>query len=50
MFDVIMEFRYKLRMLGVPVESKSILVSNNLSVVITTLPSSQSVEEEAPGM
>ena len=40
--DVIIEFRYKLRMLGVPVESKSILVGDNLSVVInTTLPSSQ---------
>ena len=40
--DVIIEFRYNLRMLGVPVESKSILVGDNLSVVInTTLPLSQ---------
>ena len=40
--DVIIEFRYKLRMLGVPVETKSILVGDNLSVVVnTTLPSSQ---------
>ena len=40
--DVIIEFWYKLRMLGVPVEPKSILVGDNLSVVInTTLPSSQ---------
>ena len=39
----IIKFCYKLRMLGVPVESKSILVGDNLvSVVInTTLPSSQ---------
>ena len=40
--DLIVEFRYKLRCLGLPVERKSKLLGNNLSVVInTTLPSSQ---------
>ena len=40
--DLIVEFRYKLRCLGLPVERKSELLGDNLSVVInTTLPSSQ---------
>jgi hypothetical protein len=40
--DILVEFRYKLRMLGIPIETKSILVGDNLSVIVnTTLPSSQ---------
>jgi hypothetical protein len=39
--DLIVEMRYKLRMLGVPIEERSILYGDNMSVVLnTTLPSS----------
>lgn len=39
--DLIMEMRYKLRMLGVPLEPTSMLLGDNMSVVLnTTLPSS----------
>ena len=39
--DLLVEMRYKLCMLGVPVEEQSVLVGDNMSVVInTTLPSS----------
>ena len=39
--DTLVEFHYKLRMLGIPVENTSFLVGDNMSVVInTTLPSS----------
>ena len=39
--DLLIEMRYKLRMLGMPVEPTSVLVGDNMSVVInTTLPSS----------
>jgi hypothetical protein len=39
--DLIIEWRYKLRMLGVVVEESSMLVGDNMSVVLnTTLPSS----------
>jgi len=39
--DLLIEMRYKLRMLGVPVEESSVLVGDNMSVVVnTTLPSS----------
>ncbi len=38
--DLIIEMRYKLRMLGVPIEDTSCLVGDNMAVVInTTLPS-----------
>ena len=40
--DLIIEFRYKLRMLGVRLEETSVLIGDNMSVVLnTTLPSSQ---------
>ncbi len=40
--DILIEFRYKLRMLGIPLEDASIIVGDNLAVVVnTTLPSSQ---------
>ena len=40
--DLIIEFRYKLRMLGMEVERTSMMVGDNMSVVLnTTLPSSQ---------
>ena len=39
--DLIIEMRYKLRMLGVKMEEKSVMVGDNMSVVInTTIPSS----------
>src|SRR5688500_10049992 len=39
--ELVIEVRYKLRMLGVPLEETSLLVGDNMSVVInTTLPSS----------
>ena len=39
--DMVMEFRYKLRMLGVPVDKPSLLLGDNLSVITScTLPSS----------
>ena len=39
--DLLIEMRYKLRMLGIPVEDQSVLVGDNMAVVInTTLPSS----------
>jgi len=39
--DLIIEWRYKLRMLGVPVEESSFMVGDNMSMVVnTTLPSS----------
>ena len=39
--DMIIAMRYKLRMLGVPIEERSVLVGDNMSVVLnTTLPSS----------
>jgi hypothetical protein len=40
--DLIIEMRYKLRCLGIPVEKRSELLTENLSVVVnTTLPSSK---------
>jgi hypothetical protein len=40
--DLIIEMRYKLRCLGIPVEKRSELLGDNLSVVVnTTLPSSK---------
>ena len=40
--EVILEFRYKLRMLGVPVEKPSIMLGDNMSVIQNcSLPSSQ---------
>ena len=40
--ELIMEYRYKLRMLGVPVDGPSVLLGDNLSMVKNcTLPSSQ---------
>ena len=37
--DMIVEMRYKLRMLGIPVEENSVLVGDNMSVTVnTTLP------------
>ena len=39
--DLLIEMRYKLRMLGVLIEDSSVMVGDNMSVVInTTLPSS----------
>ena len=39
--DLIIEMRYTLRMLGVPVEEESLLLGDNMSVVLnTTIPSS----------
>ena len=39
--DMIREMRYKLRMLGIPVEGSSLLLGDNMSVVVnTTIPSS----------
>ena len=39
--DLLIKMRYKLRILGVKVENKSILVGDNMSVVVnTTIPSS----------
>ena len=39
--ELIMEMRYKLRMLGVALEKKSIMLGDNMSVVLnTTIPSS----------
>jgi hypothetical protein len=39
--DTIVEFRYKLRMLGVPINEPALLLGDNMSVVLnTTLPSS----------
>jgi len=39
--DAILEVRYKLRMLGVPITESSLLVGDNMSVVLnTTVPSS----------
>ena len=39
--EMVMEFRYKLRMLGVPVEGPSVMIGDNLSMVKNcTLPSS----------
>ena len=39
--DMIVEMRYKLRMLGVPIEGPSLLLGDNMSVVLnTTIPSS----------
>jgi len=38
--DLIVEMRYKLRMLGVPVECSAMLLGDNISVVLnTTIPS-----------
>ena len=40
--DLIIEHRYKLRMLGIKLEESSVMVGDNMSVVLnTTLPSSQ---------
>ena len=40
--DLIIELRYKLRMLGVPVNEPTLMLGDNMSVVInTTIPSSQ---------
>ena len=40
--DILIEFRYKLQMLGIPLEDASIIVADNLDMVVnTTLPSSQ---------
>jgi hypothetical protein len=40
--DLIIELRYKLRMLGVPIDGPTLMLGDNMSVVInTTLPSSQ---------
>ena len=48
--DLIVEMRYKLRCLGLPVEQCSELIGDNLSVVVnTTLPSSKD-QEETPCM
>lgn len=39
--DLLIEMRYKIRMLGVPLEDTSVMVGDNMSVVVnTTLPSS----------
>ena len=39
--DAIIEMRYKLRMLGVPIKGPSLMLSDNMSVVLnTTIPSS----------
>jgi len=39
--ELVMEMRYKLRMLGVQLEEKSVMVGDNMSVVLnTTIPSS----------
>jgi hypothetical protein len=39
--DLLVEMRYKLRMLGVPIEERSIMYGDNMSVVLnTTMPSS----------
>ena len=39
--DLVIEMRYKLRMLGVKMEKKTVMIGDNLSVVInTTIPSS----------
>jgi len=39
--DTIIEFRYKLRMLGVPINEPAMMLGNNMSIVLnTTLPSS----------
>ena len=39
--ETILEMRYKLRMLGVPIEETSVLMGDNMSVILnTTLPSS----------
>ena len=39
--DAIIEFRYKLRMLGVPINGPAVMLGDNMSVVLnTTLPSS----------
>jgi len=39
--DLIVEMRYKLRMLGVPIEGSALLLGDNMSVVLnTTIPSS----------
>ena len=40
--DLIVELRYKLRMLGIPIEGPTMMLGDNMSVVInTTIPSSQ---------
>jgi hypothetical protein len=40
--DLVIEYRYKLRMLGVPVDEPALMLGDNLSVVLnTTVPSSQ---------
>ena len=39
--ELVIEMRYKLRMLGVPLEETSLLIGDNMSVILnTTLPSS----------
>ena len=39
--EIVMEFRYKIRMLGVPMEGPSFLLGDNMSIIISsTLPSS----------
>jgi hypothetical protein len=39
--DTIIEFRYKLRMLGVPIDGPAMMLGDNMSVVLnTTIPSS----------
>ena len=39
--DMVVEVRYKLRMLGIPLEDTSLLIGDNMSVILnTTLPSS----------
>jgi len=39
--DLLIEWRYKLRMLGIPIEDQSWLVGDNMAVILnTTLPSS----------
>ena len=44
--DLLVEMRYKLRCLGLNVERRSVLLGDNLSVVVnTTLPSSKNQEE-----
>ena len=40
--ELILELRYKLRMLGIPIEGPTLLLGDNMSVVLnTTIPSSQ---------
>ena len=42
MTEMVMEYRYKLRMLGVQVEGPSLMLGDNMSVIVnTSVPSSQ---------